>query len=557
MAKGLAVARIFYRAGHVVVGADFEDENVGWSSSAVAVEGKKSRSRWGWSAFRSGLGKLWVPGRWSRSLESFHRLPDLQSRDGSGRELGEGEMERKRERYTLRLLEIVEDEEIDLWASVSSDKSALEDAEIAELIEESTKGRCKTIQFGHTLTETLHDKFSFIANTRRIGLNVPDTHLVTSEAEAMGILYPEEALSNSSSTSNSNLNLNLLASEKESLRLHTRVLKREAGLGGEGKEYIMKSITLDSANRSDMTLLPRARMRDTEAHIKRLNPTPFRPYVLQSFVRGREYCAHSLIIDGHVRAFVACPSKELLVHYTALPSSSLLSLAMEKYLRLYAHRTKDLEEEGRGMTGHFSVDFLVEEDVAYAAENILGGVSEKEVDALVGRLLPIECNPRANTAVLLFEDVAEELADAYLSVLKDDEKDVVGFTNGVLAHTVPPTNQHRHHRDTKIVYPSPSTPSYYWAGHDLVTLVFLPLLDLLVHRKSSVSVGLKEVAQQWLTFLSHIFSWRDGVYAIWDPWPFWWMYVVYWPTRLVGMMLEGRKGWWGRVNLGTGKVFGC
>ena len=143
--------------------------------------------------------------------------------------------------------------------------------------------------------------------------------------------------------------------------------------------------------------------------------------MLQQYVAGPEYCTHSLIINGVVQAFVACPSAELLMHYNALPASSALSQAMLLYTSTYAKKT------GPGMTGHFSLDFLVEENMARRAEKAVG-VSEVEVRALMDKIYPIECNPRAHTAVVLFADESEDLAEAYLSVLPDHEPK--GISNG-------------------------------------------------------------------------------------------------------------------------------
>jgi hypothetical protein len=284
MSKGLTIARAFYRAGHRVIGADFEPYSIP------------------------------VCGHFSVSIEKFFRLTQPDTEENA-------------EQYTQELKEIVENENAELWVPCSRIAFSIEDAEAAEVIEKETS--CKAIQFGVTLTETLHQKHSFIDNTRTIGLNVPDTHVVTSETEALAVLYPEKPRSKF------------------------------------GTKYIMKS-ALDESTRADMTLLPRPTIKETGVHIKRLNPTPFRPFVLQQYISGPEYCTHSLIINGKVKAFVACPSAELLMHYNPLPSSSALSQAMLLYTSIYAKKT------GPNMTGHFSLDFLVDESVARTAEKRVG-----------------------------------------------------------------------------------------------------------------------------------------------------------------------------------------
>jgi hypothetical protein len=451
MSKGLALARAFYQAGHRVIGADFEPYFIP------------------------------VCGRFSVALSKFYRVSKPTTSEGSGA-------------YIHDLTSIIKKEKVELWVSCSGVASALDDGEAAEAIEKETS--CIPIQFGLSLTETLHEKHSFISHTRKIGLNVPATHLVTSETEAQAVLYPEKSRYGSPLTS-------------------------------PKRQYIMKSVGMDDSVRADMTLLPRPTMKETVLHIKRLNPTPFRPFVLQQYVSGREYCTHSLLIQGKVKAFVACPSAELLMQYTPLPTSSALSRAMYLYTCIYGRKTLP------PMTGHFSIDFLVEESVAREAEKRTSA-SESEVRELMRKLYPIECNPRTHTAVCAFADIPEDLSDAYLSVLPDHESNNIS---------------NRHLTDT-VVVSKPGVPGTYWIGHDLVTKVLLPLFWLL-----RFEMGLRECLSRWMEFVEHVLFWKDGTWAVWDPWPVWWLYMGYWPGMFLVSLWE--RKWWSRCNVSTTKMFSC
>jgi hypothetical protein len=446
MSKGLVIARAFYRAGHRVIGADFEP---------YAIP---------------------VCGHFSASIEKFFRLTQPDTEETA-------------EQYIQELRDIIESEDVELWVPCSSGGFSIEDGEAAEALQKQTN--CKVIQFGVTLTETLHQKHSFIDNTRSVGLNVPETHLVTSETESLTVLYPEKEKSRSKN----------------------------------GIRYIMKS-ALDDSFRGDLTLLPRPTLRETGGHIKRLNPTPFRPFVLQQYISGPEFCTHSLIINGQVQAFLCCPSAELLMHYNALPNSLALSKAMLLYTSIYAKAT------GPNMTGHLSIDFLIDESITQKADKI--GVSDSEIRELMDKIFPIECNPRPNTAVVLFADESEDLAEAYLSILPDHEPK--GIKNG--------------HRAEALIVPKPSVPGYYWIGHDLVTRVLIPLLAVL-----RWEMGLWQMLGMWMEFLEHVVYWRDGTYEVWDPWPAWWLYVVYWPGMFLISLWKGR--WWSRCNVSTTKIFWC
>lgn len=420
MSKGLFIARSFYLQGHRVIGADFEPNGIP------------------------------ICGRFSKALAKFFRLSPL----GTG---AEGPR-----MYIRQLVRIIEQEKVDLWISCSGVASALEDARAAETVEASTD--CKVIQFGVDLTATLHEKDTFIEQTRRIGLNVPETHAVKTVAEALSHLYDESS---------------------------------EA----RKQQFIVKPIGMDDIGRADiMTPLPRATYEETRDHLKYLRIDPSRPFILQQYIDGPEYCTHSIIVRGQVMAFTACPSAELLMHYHALSSSSDLFQTMLDYTHKYASKLGVVN-------GHFSIDFILQ--------------GKDHGDDLSERLFPIECNPRAHTADVLFENQQSKMVDAYLSVLQDEEdfersKRQVVFTDD----------------ETKV----------YWIGHDLVTRGILPLFQ-------------GAPRESWTELVQHICTWKDGTYAWWDPWPFWCLYCVTWPGLLIAAMV--RRNWWSRGNVSTMKMFRC
>ena len=442
MTKGLALARIFYSAGHNVIGADFEPAYLPTAS-----------------------------GRASRALRAFHKLvkPD------GGRE--------KQAQYTQGLLDIIRKEQVDIWVSCSGVASAVEDGMAKEMVETVTK--CKAVQYDVATTKRLHEKHSFMEYTKSIGLPIPDTQTVTSKAAALTFL--DEA--------------------KDT-----------------GRKYIMKYIGTDDAVRGDMTLLPLATPAQTKAHISRFGISDDRPWILQQYIRGPEYCTHSLVVKGEVKAFVACPSSELLMHYQALPPDSGLSRSMLRFTQEYA------AAGGPSFTGHLSFDFLVEMGDAEK------GLRDPAADV---RLYPIECNPRAHTAVCLFNDTPE-MVDGYLSLLEPK----AAVSNSTKKTSTP------NGLATQPIFPN--TPKkYYWIGHDLAALVILPLLSLI----SQDGPSFVEIFETLVTFVEHALWWQDGTFELWDPVPAWWLYHVYWPYQFLIALLTGKK--WSRVNVSTCKMFMC
>lgn len=421
MSKGLTIARSFYLSGHTVIGADFEHFGIP------------------------------VCARFSKCLTKFYTLPNSSSAKTS----------------TEKVLEIVRAENVDLYISCSKSASALEDAKAAEYLERETK--CKVVQFNIETTKILHEKDSFLENTRKIGLPVPDTHAVTSTEDAMRILR----------------RLNPLTSKIR---------------------YIMKCVGIEDSVRNERRLLPSASAASTNEYISSLQPSIERPFVLQEYINGEEYCTHALIVRGKVRTFTACPSTDLLMRYQALSPQSELLMAMLKYTETY------VQTMGKETTGHFSLDFFADEV----------GTGEKRTQ----RLRPIECNPRTHTAIVLFSDQREEMVNAYLSVLDGGD----GSNTPLIA--------------------KPLVPGQCWIAHEIVTCLILPLLELITFR-----IGFLEVLFKWGELREHLLYWKDGTYEIWDPWPTWWLYIGYWPLFLSLRIMSGR--WWSRCNVSTSRFYEC
>lgn len=407
-----------------------------------------------------------VSGRWSKALSKFYKLSKPSEEFGAAV-------------YISELVDVVKREKVDLWVSCSGVASAIEDGQAMEVLEKKTN--CKCIQFDVKTTATLHEKDSFIHFTDELGLPVPETHQVTSRDAVHKLIHKSK---------------------------------------GE-KKYIMKTVGMDDVSRDSIqTTLPRRTLSQTYSHISSLTITSSRPWVVQQYVHGEEYCTHAIVVNGKVKLFVACPSAELLMHYQVLPETSSLSRSMLTFTQQFAARA------GVGFSGHLSFDFLVEEKV-----------SERGVERCI---LPIECNPRAHTAVVLFngQKASNDMADAYLAVIQDSVQWPHGLTNGETAIE----------ESEPIVQPGKGPAGFYWVGHDLIALFLLPFFRLL-----TLQIGPLQFWKDCQMFLQHLLFWRDGTYEVWDPLPSWWLYHVYWPGIFFDALRNGKR--WSRVNVSTTKVF--
>ncbi|PYH47086.1 uncharacterized protein BP01DRAFT_372449 [Aspergillus saccharolyticus JOP 1030-1] len=389
------------------------------------------------------------PGRYSRSIAQFHRLASPQGTNPKP--------------YVDALLDLIRAENVHLWISCSSVVGAVEDGEVMRSVRRERGKRFNAVQFDSDVVGKLHEKDAFIEYIQSVGLLVPESHRCTSVAQETEKKFTEPP-----------------------------------------QKFILKPIGVDDKARSQMmTLLPLAAgPNSTSAYLSTLDISPSNPYILQQYITGPEYCTHSLVVRGQVKAFVACPSSDLLMHYAALPADSALSTKMLEFTQRVA------EDGGEDFTGHLSFDFLVE---------------GQGHDA---KLYPIECNPRAHTAVVLFKDTPA-MAEAYLSCFDSE-----------LSMRKP------------LVVPTKPTQRCYWIGHDLVTLLLIPILTLLAG-EGSVEEAKRGIETLW----HHLVHWRDGTFALWDPMPFFVLYHVYWPSRFVESLIRGQE--WSRINVSTTKMFAC
>ena len=134
--SGLALARLFYQAGHTVIAADHQPDGI------------------------------LIPGRFSKAVRRFHPLPP-PDQESTG------------VYYARDLLNIIGKERVNLWISCSDFVSAAKESEINELVEK-TSG-CRGIRLdSKTTTSLLCDDVSFLQYTNSLGLPNPQMYHVTS-----------------------------------------------------------------------------------------------------------------------------------------------------------------------------------------------------------------------------------------------------------------------------------------------------------------------------------------------------------------------------------------
>ncbi|MCU0533584.1 MAG: ATP-grasp enzyme [Hydrococcus sp. Prado102] len=288
--------------------------------------------------------KYWLSGhRFSKAVKGFYTVP-APEKDPDG--------------YCQGLLEIVTKENIDVFIPVSSPVASYYDSLAKPLL----SPYCEVIHFDAEVTKILDDKFAFCEKAGYLGLSVPKVFRFTE---------PQQIL--------------------------------DFDFEGSDRKYILKSIPYDSVHRLDLTKLPFEGM---EEYIKQLPISSEKPWVMQEFIKGQEYCTHSTVRNGIVRLHCCSKSSPFQVNYEHVDNPDIFAW-VECFVR------------AMNLTGQISFDFIQTED---------------------GTVYPIECNPRIHSAITMFHD-HPGVADAYLKDAQNENE--------------PP------------ITPLPNSKPTYWLYHEL------------------------------------------------------------------------------------------
>jgi predicted ATP-grasp superfamily ATP-dependent carboligase len=146
------------------------------------------------------------------------------------------------------------------------------------------------------------------------------------------------------------------------------------------RPYIIKSIPYDSVRRLDLTKLPCETPVETAAFVNSLPISESKPWIMQEYIPGQEFCTHSTIRDGHLQLHCCCKSSAFQVNYQNVDRPDI-----ENWIRQFA--------KSLNLTGQVSFDFI------QAADD--------------GEIYAIECNPRTHSAITMFYN-HPDVAKAYL-----------------------------------------------------------------------------------------------------------------------------------------------
>ena len=262
--------------------------------------------------------KYWLSGhRFSRAVKGFFTVPVP---------------EKEPEAYCQALVDIAKKQNIDLFVPVSSPIASYYDS----LAKKALEPYCESIHLDPEITAILDDKHAFCSKARELGLSAPKVFRITD---------PQQIL--------------------------------DFDFESDGSKYIVKSIPYDSVTRLDLTRLP---FSDMENYVRSLPISPEKPWVMQEFIRGQEFCFHATARKGKIRLHCCSKSSPFQVNYEQVDNP-----AIYQWVETFVQKMN--------LTGQICFDMIQTDD---------------------GTVYPIECNPRLHSAITMFHD-HPGVAEAYLS----------------------------------------------------------------------------------------------------------------------------------------------
>lgn len=262
--------------------------------------------------------KYWLTGhRFSKAVKRFFTVP-VPEQDSDG--------------YCKALVDIAKSNNIDLFIPVSSPIASYYDA----LANEALAPYCESLHLSPGETALLDDKHAFCSKAAALGLSAPKVFRIT---------HPQQIL--------------------------------DFDFEQDGSRYIIKSIPYDSVLRLDLTKLPFEGM---EAYVRSLPISEAKPWVMQEFISGQEYCFHATARNGNIRLHCCSKSSPFQINYQQINNPAIYD-----WVNTFISKMN--------LTGQICFDMIQTES---------------------GTVYPIECNPRLHSAITMFHD-HPGVANAYLT----------------------------------------------------------------------------------------------------------------------------------------------
>ena len=259
--------------------------------------------------------------QWSCFISKFYTVPDLNSLDGN-------------EAYIKGMVNVAKTERIDWYIPVSHEKTAVSDSIVKQRLAE-VNPQIKCLIFDDPkLTAILDDKPLFLEECNKLNLKVPYFKKVCSLAEVR------------------------------------EVAKKELLLNFKSHYFLKPLFPVPEADRLNFTPIPSdsTEFEKFLAHYEsKLNCGS--PYLVNQFIKGKEFAANAIVSKGNLQAFHVSPSSAMQIDFDVTKHPEI-----KKWVEEFCKAKK--------ITGGICFDFLEEDDS--------------------GEVYCIECNPRFHSCVVSY-----------------------------------------------------------------------------------------------------------------------------------------------------------
>ena len=260
--------------------------------------------------------------RWSRFVSKFYTVPTFNSNSNN-------------EEYINGIINIAESENIDWYVPVSHTKSAIADTIIKQrLTQRNSRIKC-LVYDDPKLTAILDDKVLFLEECQKLELRVPDFKPVKSVNQVREIA--------------------------------------EKGLFIRD-DYFLKPLMPHSADRLRFTRIP-SNEEELEKYLASYeSKLDDNSYLVNRFIKGKEFIANAICIKGRLQAFHVSPSSPMQIDFDVVQYPEI-----RKWVKVFCN--------AKQITGFICFDFV-----------------EDETSRMV---YCIECNPRLNSTVVSYRNESD------------------------------------------------------------------------------------------------------------------------------------------------------
>lgn len=416
---------------------------------------------------------------------------------------------------TDHILSVIQLEKPDIW--VPSPSSDLMDNGLAfQQVVETVRARSPIgiLQTDIDTAEMLTDESAFTEYVEQleIAIRAPSYHIVTSRDEIHKLLATnhkiarwelEEDLEATVTTPTKKLNFEDPAKRRYTWPPQDTITPPESSKNSPIQVVQMHPTAYGKI------VLPLSTTNTTYQRVAGMAISQDRPWIMREIISGQKITTHLLVINNELRAFVASmPGNE---EAEIIPTTSSLYQPLFSFAEAF---TNSLPED---TSSFLNIDFVVSGRVTNVGT--------------CNTIFATSCSvgPQANSIALLTISAASStnVANAIADLVSQDDDDAYSEGSDTAWRTKPVV------LSSSLPRPPMTLRGVYSFFPALLTLVVLPFTRIFTGEGSTLAFF-----EDLLLFCEKVLLWKEGLFDIGDPWPWWWEWNVNRPLNLFADMFR-------------------